>query len=213
MKTRSIKADRKGKVEVELNPEQAEVLGIGHDVELLGCGQMACAYGVSADRVVKLTKDTRDAMASYILSNLPQAGRGWAIPIKAVYRLEKPKNYFAIVAERAEPIPRDLAEAIDWIYELAGQHKRTVLHDWPEFIEIACEEISDHPQREELTATLAIIDRAVQGFHRLGLEWVDFHSGNFGIYDGDVVVIDLGLSFPADMPPAETLDQVGVERL
>jgi hypothetical protein len=207
----------RGKRYVELTEAQADVLALSTASKLLGCGKMACAYAANDGRVVKLTKDTRDALASYIVSNMPTAGEGWAIPIRAVYRLEGQK-YYVIIADLADPLPSPIADAIDWVYDEVGNREQELLkvRPWRSFVSetrAKAEDVSDYDLRESRLAALGAIERAVEGFHRIGLEWLDFHSGNFGVYRDKLVVIDLGLSYPSETVPAETLARVGVEYL
>src|SRR5262249_40294525 len=58
---------------------------------------------------------------------------------------------------------------------------------------------------------IALIDEAVRGFQSLGMSWLDFHGGNWGVLpNGRIVVIDLGLSKPLERPPVERVAERGV---
>lgn len=192
-----------GKSKVKLSNEQLAQLGIDpEDPEELGCGKNACAYATNdPDKVVKFTHDTLDAMTSYVLFNNPAR---WAIPVYGVYELPKPKNVYVIVAARAEELPASWKKAIDAIYK---KTKKLDLQpeEWDDFVE----EVSNGG----LSDALDVIDEAVTGFRKLGLDWADFHSGNWGMYMGRPVVIDLGLTSAYERPPVKMLNEMGMREI
>lgn len=199
----------------ELTDRQAEELGLPQDPEVLGCGTMACAYASGDDNVAKITSDVLDARMSYIVMENPQP---WAIPVHGVWRL--PDERYAILAARAAPLTDDpgLATAIDQLYENVLKLKITD-EQWETFRDTTEANIEDDvaaegatPELEALGMALSLIDEAVKGFARLGMGWLDFHSGNWGIYDDRPVVIDLGLSRPLHAPPVRALER-GLRRL
>lgn len=208
---RSGKKPEGGYRSIKLTDSQMEKLGFSSDEkpEVLGCGTQACAYlpNPHSDAVVKISKDHRDALAAYMIMNLPGGTPQWAIPIHAVYRL--PDHTFVLVTTKADPLPEDLADAIDEIYEYAYDDE--VLDDWPE--EYA--EAKAHLKRESAKGenckvklvALEAVNEAVMAFRKLGLDWADFHSGNWMIYNGRPVVVDFGMSVNLDEPPVDELNE------
>jgi len=204
---------------VELTDQQAESLGLPSEPQLLGCGTQACAYlGIAEDEVIKITRDSRDARMSFIVMANPQP---WAIPIRNVWRL--PSGVFAIVADRADPLHSadpQLATAFDQMWaEIAKQNLD--YSGWPNYREIAelnlDDDLSEQGETDEImakTRALVLADEAITGFGQLGMGWLDFHGGNWGLHGGRPVVIDLGLSAPLDEPPVKVLAETrGIPRI
>lgn len=195
---------------ISLTDSQMEKLGFSDvDPIELGCGTNGCAYlpNEHSDCVVKLTGDARDALAANILMNLPGGTPNWAVPIYAVFRL--PKSKFVLVTAKADPLPPDLASAIDEIYDYAYDDE--VLDEWPE--EYA--ETKAHLKRESAkgedckvkTVALEAVNEAIMSFRKLGLDWADFHSGNWMLYNGKPVVVDFGMSQNLEDPPVDELNE------
>lgn len=193
---------------IELTDEQAEELGLTTKSKLLGCGSQACAYLNDDGEVVKFTKDVRDAYASYLVMGLPKRSREWAIPIDDVYRISG--DYYAIVAARARPLTGRLASAIDDIYDVARKMD-TKEEEEDVFYETLFQDYRMKHDGIDLDA-LDYVQEAVDGFRNMGLDWADWHSGNWGIYDGRPVVIDLGMSAPLKTLPIKQLNESARER-
>lgn len=195
---------------IKLTDSQMDKLGFtDEEPETLGCGTQACAYlpSPNSDVIVKITGDERDALAAYMVMQLPGGTPHWAIPVHAVYRL--PNNKFVIVTTRAEPLPRDLANAIDEIYNYADDD---VLDDWEEEYAEAKAHLKREKAKGHETRTsekaLDAVNEAVMAFRHLGLDWADFHSGNWMMYDGRPVVVDFGMSRNLEDPPVDELNEV-----
>jgi len=195
---------------VDLTGRQADALGLPPEPQLLGCGTQACAYlGEAGDEVVKITRDTRDARMSFVVMANPQP---WAIPIRGVWRL--PDGLYAIVADLADPLHRadpELAAAFDGMWDDVAKQNLDY-PAWPNWREIAEMNLDDDAAEQgptdEIEArkrALALADEAIAGFGKLGMGWLDFHGGNWGVHGGRPVVIDLGLSAPLDEPPVDSL--------
>lgn len=196
----------------QLTERQALALGLPEDPELLGCGMMACAYlSEDGQEAIKFTRDVQDARMSFIVLANPQP---WAIRIRGVWRLSD--GNYAIAADLADPIRTadpDLADAFDWLWRQAVDQRLTDA-GWPNFRDVAQanieDDVAEHGESEELAArlrALALADEAIAGFGNLGMGWLDFHGGNWGISRGRPVVIDLGLSIPIEAPPAQILSE------
>lgn len=188
---------------IKLSNDQADELGINDRSKLLGCGTNACAYVNDDGDVVKLTKDVRDAFASYLIMGMPKSQRKWAIPIYDVYRL--PDGYYAIVAAKARPISDKLANAIDDIYTVA-QKMDTQEDEADVFYDTLFQDYRQQHSGFALDA-LNYVQEAVDGFRNMGLDWADYHSGNWGMYDRRPVVIDLGMSQPLTKLPIPQLTE------
>lgn len=198
---------------IRLTDEQLEKLGFDPEEKpvKLGCGTQACAYlpHPNSDSVVKVTKDSRDALAAYILSKLPGGVPKWAVPVRAVYRL--PNSTFVIITAKADPLPEELGEAIDEIFNYAAEDEE-VLDFWPEEYEEEKARLKrEHAKGEDTKiANIALdaVNEAVTGFRNLGLDWADFHSGNWMMYNGRPVVVDFGMSANIDEPPVDELREL-----
>lgn len=200
---------------VDLTPSQMDALGLEEDPRVIGCGTQACAYDGGSDRVVKITADPRDAVASWMVAERPQP---WAIPVEAVHQLAE--GLFAIVVPFAGRIPADMAAALDKVYQNAAR-EQLVPSRWPAFrdswVANAEDDIRDGCPEDKalgraILAALPFVDEAMLGFRDLGLDWVDFHPGNWGMYGGRPVVIDLGMSKPLDRPPVGVLAERAAHR-
>jgi hypothetical protein len=197
-----------GKKSVTLTDSQLKRLGLTSKAEKLGCGKSACAYlpSPASDVVVKISKDADDALTAYILTQLACGQPKWSIPIHAVYRL--PKNAYVLVTKKAEPIPEDLAAAFDDIYDKADDD---VLDNWPEEYKKAAAFLKREDAKGEdvkvQQKALNAINEAVMGLRDLGLDWADFHSGNWMLYDGRPVVVDFGAMSQVDV------DELPIENL
>jgi len=198
---------------VEITDRQAMQLGLPSDPEILGCGTMACAYASEEPgRVVKITKDVRDARMSYIVSENPQP---WAVPIYGVWSVGK--GLYAIVAQRVIPLREGdpmLAAALDEMWDKA-RIENLNYGGWSGFREVRLGDIDDEIAEKGSGGDAAlrakaveITDEAVRGFGTLGMGWLDFHGGNWGIdASGRPVVLDLGLSQPMEQPPVRALER------
>jgi hypothetical protein len=197
----------------DLNDHQAVALGLPPEPALLGCGQMACAYLSESGHVVKITRDVRDARMSYVVMSNPQP---WAIPIRGVWRL--PEGFYAITADLADPIDKadpSLADAFNWVWRQVAE-ANLPYERWYGFRDITEANLDDDaadaggesPLIAERRRALALANDAHEGFAKLGMGWLDFHGGNWGIYGGKPVVIDLGLSNPLEEPPVRALAEV-----
>jgi len=205
-----------GKKSVKLTDSQIEQLGLTDEAEKLGCGRSACAYlpHPNSDAVVKLTADPEDALTAFILTQLECGQPKWTIPIHAVYRIAN--NKFVIVTRKADPLPADLAKAFDEIYDEADDD---VLDGWPEEYKEASAELKRREAKgEDVKVTrqaLDAVNEAIMGLRSLGLDWADFHSGNWMLYDGKPVVVDFGAMSKADVDevPIEQLNEPMTKRL
>lgn len=198
-------------LEFHLTDAQADALGLSERADPLGCGLMACAYRVTDDAVVKITRDPRDAAMSYVVMNNPQP---WAIPIGGVWSLHD--GHFAIAAPYVRTIQ---SAAPDIARELHAMYDETVRRDmpysgWKKYREAKTRSFDEDLERgvdpgwvEDKAHALALASEAVEGFAGLGMEWLDYHGGNWGIYDGRPVVLDLGLSQPFVSPPVRALER------
>lgn len=213
-----------GRTTVDLTQAQMDKLGLAPRAELLGCGTQACAYvGRDPETVVKLTNDIQDAMTSYILMSVPEAGSGWAIPIYDVFQVND--DAYVIVSARAEKLPKRWAEAIDLLFNFADATDVGLdPEEWDQFYELLHEQLIkarsgqavefkldgaelDVAASDVTTVrhALEVMNDATLGFRNVGYSWVDSHAGNWGIYHGKPVVIDLGMSFNTERPPVEQL--------
>lgn len=195
-----------------------EILGFSKTVrpEKLGCGTQGCAYlpNPHSDAIVKITSDIRDALVSYMIKNFPHPPV-WTVPVYAVYRL--PKNKYAIVTAKADPLTRDLMNALDEIYEYSYDDEG-VLDNWTEeYASAKARLVRAKIDQTDVAASqlaLEVINEAVVGFKNLGLDWADFHSGNWMTYKGRPVVIDFGVSKDTDKtPPVEMSEDANVKMI
>jgi hypothetical protein len=206
-----------GNEHVEISDEHFDDLGLDADVSgkpiLLGCGTQACAYSSSGGKdVVKFTRDWHDALTSWLVMN-ERSRKGWAIPIKGVYRLRRlpgTDNFdpYVIIAAFAKPISKEFGDDLNEVYDQAVSAGLGFC-DWGDFRGDVTARLKDVEEAGDntpeklgrLRETLDIIDNAARGFQRVGMCWVDFHAGNWGMYRGKPVVIDLGMSRAEDEEP------------
>lgn len=202
---------------VSLTDDQMAKLGFRpkERPEKLGCGDHACVYlPTGAEAVVKVTKDPRDARVSSFVLGLGSERPSWLVPIYAVYRIRKA---FVVVAARVDELPDEWADPIDAIFDHTDEFDISAAA-WPRVSErirqqIVMEELKKGRQDDEsllIRRALTKINDAVEAFKSWGLDWGDFHSENWGIYDGSPVVIDFGLdqfkpNHPFYRPEAKTL--------
>lgn len=195
---------------IKLTDSQMDKLGFtDEEPVVLGCGTQACAYlpHPNSDVVIKITKDERDALVAYMVMNLPSVPH-WAIPVHAVYRL--PHHTFVIVTSLADPLPEDLAAAIEEIYQDTMEDE-SLLDNWPETYEsekayFKREKAKGEDVKADERAWDAV-NEAITAFKHFGLDWADFHNGNWMLYDGRPVVVDFGMSQNLDEPPVEELNE------
>lgn len=198
-----------GTKSVSLTDSQLASLGLTDEAEKLGCGRSACAYlpSPSSDSVVKITKDQDDALTAYILTKLvvfPQ----WAIPIYAVYRL--PKNSYVVVTAKAEPLPADLVEAFDRYYDEVDDDMLNDWYTWYKESQTEMKRFAAHGEDvKRYQVALEAINEAIVGLRDIGMDWADFHSGNWMMYNGRPVLVDFGAMSKVEVKnlPVEQLNE------
>lgn len=192
---------------VGVTATQLAVLGFVDDEKplKLGCGMDACAYA-AGDSVVKITKDTRDAITAAIIRSLDPAPL-WAIPVRAVYRLSG--EIFVLVLARAEvPLPPEWSEPIDSVFlDTSNEQKwgsgglrphewrsRLGYEGWIRNLDLADLRHGKSETRAKLRRAVKTIDEMMRALAELGLDGADFHAGNWGMYQGRPVLLDFGMS-------------------
>lgn len=201
---------------VSISDDQMETLGFlpGVKPTRVGSGTKASAYlpYPSADRIIKLTVDTRDALAAYLLLNLPEIP-DWAIPVYGVWDLGN--DVFAISAAKGEQLSLEWEQVIDDIFYLSDKVNLDY-GEWAafyqelnkEFEQIEAKGTRDEITRvEKLREALNLVNRAVTGFEHYLLDWIDFHAGNFMMWKEHPVVVDFGMSNPIE-DPGEVVDSL-----
>lgn len=182
----------------------------------LGGGATAKVWARGADEVTKVTRDAEDVGALLRAQGLPHVVR-----VKKVFALDRagftsrgPTQTYGIVAERLEPIPKDLHYT--WIGHAFQKVRKTILMDSvlrldeknPQAFRLSPESRAllprscdleytnaDYPHRDACKRFMVELGETFEKLTQRGIYWADIHPGNFGMgRDGKWKILDLGLS-------------------
>ena len=173
----------------------------------LGQGSFATAYikADEPDKVVKFTADPEDAKASRKLIGKKLRGtveiydvaelRGQSITIPGFSKYDR---IYGITTQRVDPLPKKMVASASgtlslWVTFDAALHK--------------CRDLSrkmNQPE-SECDVTLPKMKAAIDELRAEGIKAEDTHGGNWGLRNGEPVILDLGVSAidPATVPPID----------
>ena len=180
-------------------------------LEKLGKGTQGVAFGMGSGRVLKVTQDRQEALASNVIRGKKLKH---VVEIYDVFRF-KDTSFYGIIEERLQPLPAGLAaefrEAIRQT-NLYNIFERT--YDWDIIVELIYNYVESHVKKihgklssAHAAGTVARVDQLVELLEKTlhlpemidelkshGIKFVDFHPGNLMKRGSDYVVIDLGYS-------------------
>lgn len=173
----------------------------------LGQGSFATAYvkADEPDKVVKFTADPEDAKASRKLIGKKLRGaveiydvaelRGQAVDIPMFKKYDR---IYGITTQRVEPLPRKMLPAASGTLSL------------PVSFDVALQRCRDMSRKlnqpdSECDVTLPKMKAAIDELRAEGIDAEDTHGGNWGLRNGEPVLLDLGVSAidPATVPPID----------
>lgn len=175
----------------------------------LGAGSNGVALGLKDGRVLKVTYDKSEAMASMAVKGKKF---GHIIQISDVFQFPPIKgesNVYGIVQEKLEPLtPEEREEFTDMVVgdvEVeSGMFSRIwLLPTWQEIVDNAMEGAAENGkegQKEKTAHALKVLkdkykmDLITADLRKAGIKYGDFHGGNIGKRGGEYVVMDLGYS-------------------
>lgn len=173
----------------------------------IGQGSFASAYvkADEPDKVVKFTADPEDAKASRKLIGKKLRGtvevydvaelRGQSITIPGFNKYDR---IYGITTQRVDPLPKKMVASASGTLYLRMSFD-AALHK--------CRDLSrkmNQPE-SECDVTLPKMKAAIDELRVEGIKAEDTHGGNWGLRNGEPVLLDLGVSAidPATVPPID----------